>query len=802
MDDENIPVLPPVEGITTRNLPARFPIPSIQAHNSPIPQPTRPEEFPLEFPDGDAFPSDPPIWNAHDSGKNWPSEQGVKSAHPPGRWLHTMVFYEDQLYIWGGVANSASLLNDLWAFSYDETQWTELERPVDPVLPLYPNPATEGTDFANQEKRVVDRVRPPQMPPPPRMRVAPGEPQLRPVETRRPMNPKDYPMHFVEPPPGMKPGAFERKAINILESKWSKGTGTTVGNDDYKPLVSLHPTVSGMPPPGKDMYGPGLYKNPSFIETAESIADKRKMKKEERKRNVPFLHKTQIEAEEDIRHEKEREEKKREAPSLLETVEVLRRGVRAKSILRGASTNEKRILRKAQKSIRNRNRQYVFTEKKLSENNFENTITSTRRRQLLMTSEKHEHIANSLADTMMTPTLSDMWCYNITERQWYSPFAKLDSPRPPARWSHGAAVLSDQNKAKMFIFGGVSNNLMLLNDTWSYDLKTLTWKEEKPKGDMILAREGMAVAHSCKDKECIVGDKMIVFGGVGLDYRPLDDLYIYDPASAGKWNDKTREEKVETGAGSAGRNARKKVGTVSGWPEGRWMASLVCYTMGGKEDNACILFGGCGIDGGPLDDVWMLKTSGTKPSFTMLLPSSEGMYPPPARWLHSSVMIETYEGPAMLVHGGAANNILMDDLWFFQIGPSKKKGSEFKEEFAWVEMFAIGNTPMAREGHTSVAIVNPGVARAAKSSRRRLLMDDEDVPEFIMPTENYLKNERRIRSDQTNEGRRVFSDERNFWLNYENLRRNSGGNVWMMIFGGGAEQGNVAAAQGGDGTIF
>ena len=100
------------------------------------------------------------------------------------------------------------------------------------------------------------------------------------------------------------------------------------------------------------------------------------------------------------------------------------------------------------------------------------------------------------------------------------------------------------------------------------------------------------------------------------------------------------------------------------------MASLACYkSADSKEKPACILFGGCGIDGGPLDDVWVLKTDpDSKPKFSLLLPYTEGSYPPPARWLHSSVIIHTYEGPAMMVHGGAANNVLMDDLWFFQIG--------------------------------------------------------------------------------------------------------------------------------------
>ena len=85
---------------------------------------------------------------------------------------------------------------------------------------------------------------------------------------------------------------------------------------------------------------------------------------------------------------------------------------------------------------------------------------------------------------------------------------------------------------------------------------------------------------------------------------------------------------------------------------------------------------------------------------------------------------------------------------------------------------------------------------------RRLLGTSAQIPDFIEPQFTPLDLETRIRSDQTDEGQQAFSNERKYWQNFQNLRRNSGGNVWFMIFGGGAEQGSVAAAQGGEGTIF
>ncbi len=51
-----------------------------------------------------------------------------------GRWLHSMVVHEAQLFVFGGVVNAQTLLNDVWSYDYAQEAWHELESPSNPLL--------------------------------------------------------------------------------------------------------------------------------------------------------------------------------------------------------------------------------------------------------------------------------------------------------------------------------------------------------------------------------------------------------------------------------------------------------------------------------------------------------------------------------------------------------------------------------------------------------------------------------------------------------------------------------------------
>ena len=92
-----------------------------------------------------------------------------------------------------------------------------------------------------------------------------------------------------------------------------------------------------------------------------------------------------------------------------------------------------------------------------------------------------------------------------TKRRWFQPFPT--ERQPPPRWLHGAV---DIDKS-LVIFGGVTNNLMLLNDVWRYQPESNNWEvlgEGTDAMDRPTTREGMSMVTS--DKGLNVSDCCLV----------------------------------------------------------------------------------------------------------------------------------------------------------------------------------------------------------------------------------------------------------------------------------------------------
>lgn len=65
--------------------------------------------------------------------------------------------------------------------------------------------------------------------------------------------------------------------------------------------------------------------------------------------------------------------------------------------------------------------------------------------------------------------LNDVWVFDMSKRRWFQPFPT--ERQPPPRWLHGSVNI----KQSMIVFGGVTNNLMLLNDVWQYQPASNSW---------------------------------------------------------------------------------------------------------------------------------------------------------------------------------------------------------------------------------------------------------------------------------------------------------------------------------------
>lgn len=364
----------------------------------------------------------------------------------------------------------------------------------------------------------------------------------------------------------------------------------------------------------------------------------------------------------------------------------------------------------------------------------------------------------------------DVWAYDIDTRTWSQPaVAELE---PEARWMHTAVVNSKDDVPSMVIFGGCSNSFKLLNDVWEYKYPS-SWTKvwEDPDGSKVeakkgpTAREGHAAALGVASFSSSALQEMYVFGGINLTFVPNSDMWKYD---IGK---KTWEHVVPSGE------------LV---PPARWMHTMV-GTKGGTE---LVIFGGCSSVSGPLDDTWLYSVKDK----TWELLTHEDTYPPPARWLHSAVPLisgssEPY-AEFVVIFGGAANNVLMDDMWFFHV-----------DDRVWIEDYAASDAPMARDGHTMTLVASPQMrdsikaAEKARSTGRRLLTAFP-FTQGTMYTNNDRENQDKglappwapplpkiDKSDDTKAEDFVANE------------RSSTENFWLVVFGGRAERGQALSAR-------
>lgn len=59
-------------------------------------------------------------------GQNW--IKIADNAPPSARYLHTGIIYGNKMYVFGGMSNSTTYLNDMWSYSSDNNNWQELQQ--------------------------------------------------------------------------------------------------------------------------------------------------------------------------------------------------------------------------------------------------------------------------------------------------------------------------------------------------------------------------------------------------------------------------------------------------------------------------------------------------------------------------------------------------------------------------------------------------------------------------------------------------------------------------------------------------
>lgn len=168
----------------------------------------------------------------------------------------------------------------------------------------------------------------------------------------------------------------------------------------------------------------------------------------------------------------------------------------------------------------------------------------------------------------------------------------------------------------------------------------------------------------CNFSACAVGNRLVLFGGEGVDMQPMDDTFVLNlDAVSPEWH-------------------RVKVTSA---PPGRWG-----HTLSSLNGSWLVVFGGCGRNG-PLNDAFVLDLDAQQPSWQELTTACEGgtnTRPLPRSW-HSSCTIDN--GSKLVVSGGCTNTgTLLNDTFLLDMT---------KERPTWREVHTSW-APPSRLGHT------------------------------------------------------------------------------------------------------
>ncbi|XP_073278302.1 adagio protein 1-like [Primulina huaijiensis] len=161
----------------------------------------------------------------------------------------------------------------------------------------------------------------------------------------------------------------------------------------------------------------------------------------------------------------------------------------------------------------------------------------------------------------------------------------------------------------------------------------------------------------CNFSACAVGNRVVLFGGEGVNMQPTNDTFVLDLNSS---------------------NPEWKYVKVSSPPPGRWGHTLSCV-----NGSHLVLFGGCGRQG-LLNDVFVLDLDAKHLTWREI----SSLAPPLPRSWHGSC---TLDGTKLVVSGGCADSgVLLSDTFLLDLSMEKPVWREIP--VAW--------TPPSRLGHT------------------------------------------------------------------------------------------------------
>ncbi|XP_020592224.1 adagio protein 1-like [Phalaenopsis equestris] len=180
-------------------------------------------------------------------------------------------------------------------------------------------------------------------------------------------------------------------------------------------------------------------------------------------------------------------------------------------------------------------------------------------------------------------------------------------------------------------------------------LEAVAWRKFTVGGSVEPSR--------CNFSACAVGNRVVLFGGEGVNMQPMNDTFILDLNSS---------------------NPQWTQVNVSSPPPGRWGHTLSCL-----NGSWLVVFGGCGRQG-LLNDVFVLDLDSQHPTWREV----SGIAPPLPRSWHSSCILD---GSKLVVSGGCADSgVLLNDTYLLDFAAEKP---------VWREI-PVRWTPPARLGQS------------------------------------------------------------------------------------------------------
>jgi hypothetical protein len=212
----------------------------------------------------------------------------------------------------------------------------------------------------------------------------------------------------------------------------------------------------------------------------------------------------------------------------------------------------------------------------------------------------------------------DLWAYDPLADAWRQ--LPAQGAVPEARYGSCAGLGPD---GRLWISHGFTADSGRFADTRAYDFGAQAWVDETPSTDLPVKR----CLHDCL---WTPDGRLVLYGGQTTGVPAIGDLWAYAPGD-GAWTEGPTPDLVP-----------------------RQLYALAAI------DETAYVFGGRGVDGKALDDLWQLDLAGL--GWMELAPSGSR---PPAR--AGATLVADQAETRLLMFGGTGGEGVLADLWVLEL---------------------------------------------------------------------------------------------------------------------------------------